>query len=707
MTTAALPALARVEEVVDTYHGTEVRDPYRWMEKGGAEYDAYLSAQDAYTRATLAAIPGRERLYEAIHAANRGGTTRVNVADIVGPRDKPRVFLFKQAADQDTALLYVRDGWSGADRLLLDPRTRDHGEVSHVIDHAVPSPDGKHLAFGLAASGSEDCVIQILEVDSGKLLAEKIDRAQYAAINWRDNRSFFYWRRRAPAPTDTRADWFRYSATFLHVLGDDPERAQPVFSPSMKELALSPEASSEIRVWSGSRWALAIASQGTSADLEYFVAPIDKIVPGKTPWRRLSGPDDKVYGMLARGDTVYALSYRDAERFRLLSLDARTGTLGNARVFAAERAAILQEYTAAEDGMYLQLFDGGKTRLERVSYDGKKRELIALPYDGTASISGDLSRRGVHLTLQSPTSRARDFLYDPDAKDPAKRFRDLRIREPWPVDFSHLTSELVEVRSADGSLVPMSIVRRSDTPRDGSSPALLGGYQAYGETEYAGFDPLPLSLVDRGVVHAYCYGRGTGNRGRSWHRGGIKHHKERGVEDFLACAQHLVTSKLTSPARLTVTGTSAGGMVVGGAITRQPELFAAAILRVTMTNILRFEETEGGAFNIPELGSRADADDFRHLLASDPYHRVADGARLPAILVTAARHDVRVPSWQQAKLAARAQAVSRALGENGRPVLLRVEADAGHFGSTESQAEREWADLYAFALWRSGVEIKP
>jgi prolyl oligopeptidase len=162
-----------------------------------------------------------------------------------------------------------------------------------------------------------------------------------------------------------------------------------------------------------------------------------------------------------------------------------------------------------------------------------------------------------------------------------------------------------------------------------------------------------------------------------------------------------VAQQLTSPARLTATGRSAGGILVGGALTRRPELFTAGVLQVPMANILRFERTEGSLANIPELGSLADPDDFRAILASDPYHRLADGARLPALLVTGGVHDVRVPIWQQAKFVARAQAAT----SSGRPILFRVEREGGHFGSGVAAEEAEWADVYAFALWQSGVPV--
>ena len=700
----ARPSPAKTEDVVEAYHGVQVRDPYRWMERGGPAFDAFLAEQDAFARKNLAAIPGRNQLRDQVHEANRG-VTRVSILALRGSLAEPRVFLFKRAPEDDTSQLYVRDGWAGQDRLLFDPRSRDQGDLHYSINYASPSPDGKHVAIGTSASGSEDSVIEILALggnagskDRDRWLPEKIDRAQYAGIDWPNDKSFFTWRRRAPAPGDTRADWFKYSATYRHVLGEDPEREQPVISAAMTELNLEPEVFTWITTTPESPWALAGASPGTSADQQYFVAPLAKVTPGATPWRRLSGPTDKVWAMAAHGNTLYALSYADAPNYRILSFDAKKGTLAKAKVLVPERKdALIESFVVAKDALYLQVIENGKSVVERVSFDGKKREAIKLPFEGTASFQGDPARPGILITLDSWTVPWREYSYDPKAG-----MRELKISEPWPADYSHLVSELVEVKASDGALVPMSIIHRKDLVKDGSAPGLLNGYQSYGSAEIPFFSPIPLVWVERGGVRANCHGRGSGNRGKEWHLAGIKHNKERGVDDFLACAQYLLDHQYTSTSKLTITGTSSGGVLAGGAVTKRPELFAAALLRVPVVNLLRFESTEGGPANVPEYGTTASEEDFKALLASDPYQRLKEGTRYPALLVTGGVHDVRVPVWLPAKFVARAQAVHA----GDKPILLRVERGAGHgLGTTRTQLEEEWADLFAFALWQSGVTI--
>ncbi|MBL8112798.1 MAG: S9 family peptidase [Acidobacteria bacterium] len=685
----------RIEIVKETLHGTVVEDPYRWIEGGGAEFDTWLDAQDRRARTVLAGLPNRNAIRDAIVAAGKG-VTRVNVVRVTG--SLPRIFLRKRAPEEETSRVYMRDGWNGADVLLVDPGLRNSKDVHHTVDYVAPSDDGRYLAYGISASGSEDSVIEVMEVDTRRVLPERIDRAQYAGVNWRkDGRSFFYWRRAKPKEGASRADWFKNSATYLHTLGDDPEKAAPVFGPQLAGLGVCEECFSGVQTSPASDWLLAWASPGTSADVEYFVAPAASASPGaRIPWRRVSGPKDHIKGMVAHGDRLYALSYDGAPRFKVVSFDAKDGSLASAKDFVPASRTVLEEFAPARDGLYLRLLERGISRLARVPYAGGPAEDVPLPFAGALyNLSTEADRDGAIFTLTGWTTPMRSFAAGPD-----RTVRDLALTEKWPVDYTHIVAEEVEVKSQDGTLVPMSILRRRDTALDGRAPALLEGYAAYGASQSPYFAPTNLTWVDRGGVYAECHARGGGAYGEEWHLAGHKQNKERGIEDMVACATHLVSGKYTAATRLSVTGTSAGGILAGGTITRRPGLFAVALLRVPLLNLLRFEKTEGGPANVPEWGTVTDAPDFRAMLASDPFYRIVPGTRYPAVLVTAGKHDVRVPAWQPAKFVARLQKESA-----GGPVVFRVERDAGHgLGSKRSQVEEEWADLFAFALSQSAVE---
>jgi prolyl oligopeptidase len=257
----------------------------------------------------------------------------------------------------------------------------------------------------------------------------------------------------------------------------------------------------------------------------------------------------------------------------------------------------------------------------------------------------------------------------------------------------------VKARSADGTKVPLSILQKKDLARDGSHPTWLRGYGAYGNIWDPRFDPMHLAWLERGGVIAMCHPRGGGDYGDAWHRAGQLATKPNTIADFLACAHELVDEKLTSPAHLSGEGMSAGGILIGGAITAEPELFGAAVIRVGMNNALRFEQIPIGPFNTSEFGTVKTEEGFRALLAIDAFHRVKDKTAYPAVLVTTGITDSRVSPWQSAKMAARLRVAST----SGKPVLLRVDFESGHgIGSSRSQIEAERADELAFLLTELG-----
>ncbi len=689
---SSLP-VARADTVVDVYHGVRVADPYRWMESSSEEFDTWVDGQAAYARDTLTRLPGRDSIRDVLERANRG-TTRVIAQAVRGTT--PRIFLLKRAPEDPTPRVWVREGWTGPERLLVDPGTRGSDSVHYAVDAIAPSWDGRYLAYGMSASGSEDSAIEVLDVDSGRLLADRIDRAQYASISWRaDNRSFFYWRRRAPAPGAARADWFRDASVHLHVLGDDPDTEPPVFGSAVASLGLTGRDFSAVLTSPQSPWAIAYAYAGSSAPAQWFVARAESVGSGvRSPWRRIAEESDRIDDMCVHGDSAYALSFATPNG-SVIAVHARTETVRTGHVVVPETARPLRLFLAARDGLYLfSVTDHGGSHIERMTWDARaQRDVARLPFSGAVrDLASDLDRDGVRFNLAGWFHFAEPYAYDP-----AGGVRSLGLVEAWPASYDDLAATETEVTSADGTRVPLTILHRHDALFDGSSPAILTGYAAYGISAQPTFAPMVLAWVGGGGVYAVAHARGGGERGDAWHLAGSVRNKERGYADVVACAEHLLARGYTRASRLTLMGTSAGGLLVGGTMTRRPDLFAAAILRVPCTNLLRFELTEGGPANVPEFGTVSDSADFRAMYAADPYHRIRDRVRYPAVLCTTGLHDVRVPVWQPAKFVARLQShIPRT------PALLRVEADAGHgLGSTASQLVEEYADLFAFALWAS------
>jgi prolyl oligopeptidase len=286
--------------------------------------------------------------------------------------------------------------------------------------------------------------------------------------------------------------------------------------------------------------------------------------------------------------------------------------------------------------------------------------------------------------------------YDPQSKTAT----DTGIQPPLPIDTSAFESEEVKAKSADGTMVPLSIIRQKGAALDGTHPTHLVGYGAYGISLDPVFDPVWVAWLERGGVIAIAHVRGGGEYGEEWYRAGYKLTKPHTIEDFLGCAQYLIENNYTTQQRLSGEGTSAGGILIGGAITRRPDLFGAALIRVGISNALRAEFEPNGPPNIAEFGTVTQADGFKGLYAMDAYQHVKAGTAYPAVLLTSGINDPRVDPAQPAKMTARLQAAS----SSGKPVLLRVDYDAGHgMGSTRSQHDLEYTDEAAFLLWQAGA----
>jgi prolyl oligopeptidase len=322
---------------------------------------------------------------------------------------------------------------------------------------------------------------------------------------------------------------------------------------------------------------------------------------------------------------------------------------------------------------------------------------VKLPFYGAIqSLVTNPRESGAWLELTSWTKSP--LWYSLDAK--TDKLTDTALAPPSPVDYSQIESEEVKAKSADGTMVPLSIIHKRGLVLDGSHPTWLTGYGAYGINYDPYFDPTILVFLERGGVRAFAHVRGGGEYGEDWHQGGQKLTKQHTIDDFLAGGEYLIEHKYTSAAHLAGEGTSAGGITIGGAITQRPELFGAALIRVGDSDSLRSETMASGPANIPEFGTVTEADGFKALFAMDAYQHVKPNTPYPAVLLTTGVNDPRVAPWQAAKMTARLQAST----SSGKPVLLRVDYDAGHgIGSTKSQRDIELADEVAFLFWQLGV----
>jgi prolyl oligopeptidase len=689
------PPLAAQKPVTERFFGTQVTDPYRWMEdEKSPEFRTYMKQQSDWTRQALDQLPGRAALEQRIVALD-------NAAVLIGGMQRVgrEYFYMKSKPGSKSPALVVREGEAGAERVLVDPDAMNEAGTHVSIDYYTPSLDGKYVAYALATGGSEESTLHVLETASGKDLSDRIDRARFGNVSWReDGTSFFYNRLAALAPGEPDTDKYKDSRVYLHVLGDEPAHDRVVFGAGVDPaIAVLPTEIPAVYVTPGSKQAVAVLNNGVQNELTIYVAPLDKLDGAHAPWVKVAGPSDDVTNLTVKGDRLYLLSHRDAARFKVLETSAVRPDVAHAKVVVPAGQAVIQSVAAAADALYVQELDGGIGRLRRVPYDGGAPATVKLPVDGALDgLYTDPRIDGPLFSLEGWVVSRAWYRYDPKSGTVA----DTGILPRSSVDASAYAAQEVKAKSADGTEVPLSIVYRKDAKLDGSHPTLLRGYGAYGITLDPAFAPTYFALLERDGVWATCHVRGGGEYGEDWHRAGQKLTKQHSIDDLIACSQYLIDQGWTTPARLAINGGSAGGILVGGALTQRPDLFRVVLDEVGVSNALRSEFTENGPPNIPEFGSVTTPEGFKALYAMDATQHVKPGVAYPAVMLTTGINDPRVPSFESAKMAAHLQAAT----SSGRPVLLRVDYDAGHgIGSTKAQRDHLLADKFAFMFWQFGM----
>jgi len=694
----AAPPAAPVRPVTDVHFGTAITDDYRYLEDlKDPEVQAWMHAQADHTRAQLDQLGGRKALLERIHAlanadARRGGFVQRG----------QRYFyqLLEPGAQQPR--LYYRDGLAGAEHLLVDAGALGAGSGTHyALDFYVPSWDGKRLAYGLSAGGSEASTLHVLEVDTGKMLDEAITRTNNDVIGWqKDNASFFYFRFNAPTPTMSAAELIYNARTYLHRIGTNPtgDGDAVVFGRGVSKAVEVPEGQATyVYTSADSAWAVAAANHNLDDNPStLYVAPLAGVKGADTKWQRFATVEDGITQVALHGDTLYCLSLGGAPRFRILATPLAKPDLAHARVIVPEGEGVITDFGIASDGLYYRVRQGMGATLHRVDLDGRNGITLPLPFEG--NLFGpvvDANQAGALFNLQGWTRPAQLYAYDP-AKNES---RNTGLLPPSKIDTSQLESEEVLVTSWDGTRVPLSILHRKGLKLDGRNPAIIEGYGGYGIVIEASFWASSVAWLERGGIYAFAHVRGGGELGEAWHLAGFKKTKPNTWLDFIACSQYLIDKGYTSSPRLAGTGASAGGILIGNAMAWRPDLYRVVLDDVGMSDMMRYETEPNGPPNVSEMGTLSEEDGFHALYAMSAYQHIRNGVAYPAVMYTTGANDPRVSPWHMMKMTARTQAAS----SSGLPVLLRIDFDAGHgIGSNRSQREQELADEWSFSLWQMG-----
>jgi len=699
------PPVAPVQPVTDTLYGVKITDPYRYMENlKDPSVQHWFRQQNAYTRSVLARIPGRDKLLADIKKYDHSVPAKVSdVARVPGEL----YFYEKTLPDQQMAKLYMRHGLNGSEQLLFDPaKYEKKGGPQWTISYYSPSFDGHYVAIGIAPGGSEKTILHVLNTQTGKETGEVITiGTSFTKVSWRhDNRSFFYTRLPKSQPNTNPSEQYAKSQVHLHVVGSDPAEDQTVFGYGISShvKVRATDFPPYIITSANSPYAIGTVDHGNQKALTLYVVPLEMLGKSSVPWKKIVSIADEVTSFTIHKNELYLLTHRNAPRNKILRIDLSHPDIDHAQTVVPQReSAIIKQLGSAKDALYINEDDGVDSHLLRIPYSSESAEDVALPYDGTISLSTDEAVLGTVFSITSWTHSRNIFKFKPKTGSPVNT----HLQPTGPSgDARDLETREVKVESYDGTQVPLTIVFSSGTKLDGSNPTLLFGYGAYGSTfsprffQRYFFDPRPW--YDQGGIIAIAHVRGGGEYGESWHKAGQKLTKPNTWRDFIACARYMIRHKYTSPTHLGAMSGSAGGLLVGRAITERPNLFAAVIDESGVSNPLRYESMPGAATQIPEFGSIRTESGFEDLYAMDSYQHVRDDVKYPAILFTVGWNDPYVAPWQSAKMTARLQSATA----SDRPVLLRVDYNAGHAGGTSRQQHTaRVADELSFVFWQFGI----
>jgi prolyl oligopeptidase len=691
---------ARIDTVIDQYHGVAVPDPYRYLEDvKRPEVQTWMREQSGATADVMASIDGRDaiasRLTEITAAA---GDRIVNVMRLPGER----YYYLKRGRSERQFRLVMRHGLGGAERTLVDPETESRSTgVPHAINYFMPSWDGRYVAFGISAGGSENATLHVLDVRSSERVGEPLPRVT-EHLHWLpDSRSFTFNQLQALSPGQPETDFYKNSRVMWQHVGASTAAAKPVFGPTVtRTLALDALDNGEIITVPGSPWMVARTTDTTVPEGNLFVAPLAQLGQAGVRWQRIASATDKITQVQLRGNELFVLTHAGAPRNKLLALDLRSPDLARAREVVSELASgVLEGFQLKRSSLITQLREGTALLLRRHQRGDRVGRALPRPYVGAAWLLGEPTPiDDAVLFSMSGWTRWQQFYMARNGAasvvifgaEPVLPALDLQVTE-------------IEVPSHDGVKVPMTVLHKKGLSLDGSHPVLLHGYGSYGLSMTAYYSPDHLVWLERGGVLAFTNPRGSGVHGDDWHRAAFKTTKPNTWKDGIACARWLIEQRYGSAATMAIMGTSAGGIFVGRAVTEAPELFAAAIFNVGSLDTVRAEQSANGATNTGEFGSMNNPDEFRALLEMSTYHAIRDGTKYPAVMLVHGVNDPRVPVWESSKTAARLQAAS----SSGKPVLLRLDTQAGHgMGSTVTQRNAATADEYAFMLWQMGKMSK-
>ena len=669
----------------DTYFGTQVADPYRWLEDDNSQATkAWVTQENQVTNSYLEKIPYRPQVRQRLGEL-------FDYAKYSAPFHRgPHYFFYKNDGLQNQSVLYVQDGIDGKPEVLIDPNAFSRDGTTRLTAFE-PSLDGAHAAYSISRGGSDWQELHVIDLATRQPLDDTLKWVKVSAIGWKGD-GFYYSRYDAPVAGKELVGTNENHKVYFHKIGTAQEDDQLVYSDPAHPLRFHTVSTTRDQRFS----ILTISDRGTGKKGNaLFVRDNNSTDTAFKPVIAEITDDD--YGVIENiGDKLLIETNSKAPNERIVLVDPAQPDESHWQTIVAEQPQPLKSASVAGGKLFTIYLKDVTSRVVVRDLTGKVESEVKLPTLGTADGFGGLrDDTEVFYTFTSFIFPPTIYRYDLGTGK-STLFRTAEIPHFTPADYE--TTQAF-YPSKDGTKIPLFLIHKKGLKMDGSNPTLLYGYGGFNITLQPGFSALRLSLLEQGFVYAQANLRGGGEYGEKWHEAGTKMNKQNVFDDFIAAAEWLIKNKVTSPDHLAIQGGSNGGLLVGAVLNQRPDLFKAALPAVGVMDMLRFQKFTIGWNWKPDYGSSEDNEaQFKYLYNYSPLHNIKSDVKYPAVLVTTADHDDRVVPAHSFKYAATLQAKA-----HGGPFLIRIGINSGHGASSVTKTLDETADVQSFLFYNLGV----
>ena len=669
-------------DVVDTYFGVKVADPYRWLEDDKSKETAdWVKAENNVTFDYLSKIPFREDIKKRL-------TKIWNYPKYGTPFYKGKYFFFfKNDGMQNQSVLYVQEGLDGTPKVFLDPNKMSADGTTSLSNYSV-SKDAKYFAYGISKGGSDWNEFYVIDVATGKQLSDKLEWIKFSDIAWEKD-GFYYSRYDAPKKGSELSVKNENHKIFYHLVGTKQSDDKLIFENKKFPLHNFSAGVTE------DESILIISESETTEGNALFVKNLnDK----QSKFIKIADGFDYEYAVIDNiGQKLLLFTNKNAPRHKLVLVDLANPAEDNWKDIIPEKEDVLNSVTIANDMLIADYMKDASSRAFMYDFQGNLKNELKLP--GIGTLGGISSEKGNNLAFYSYTSFTfPNTIYKLDVSKNTSE-----VYKTSDIDFNPDLYEIKQVfyPSKDGTKIPMFIVYKKGIVLNGKNPTLLYGYGGFNVSMQPYFSIGRLLLLENGGVYALANIRGGGEYGKKWYEAGTKLKKQNVFDDFIAAAEYLIANKYTSPEKLAIQGGSNGGLLIGACINQRPDLFRVALPQVGVMDMLRFHKFTIGHAWTGDYGSSDDSVQFNYLYKYSPLHNIKEGVNYPATLVTTADHDDRVVPAHSFKYIATLQ--EKYKGNN--PELIRIDTQAGHgAGKSTEKIIDEAADTWAFIFYNLGVK---